>query len=122
LESRVKWKPIRTTEGFKKKDPNDSSISIRALHIEGPKEKTNTIRTKLSKWYNSASTAFPDGTKMRLIPPYHTIISVDNKIKFGNLVAQQEAINKRLATSTNWEFATNLTLDEPEPQSGKSLR
>ncbi len=50
----VKWKPIRTTEGFKKKDPNDSSISARALHIEGPTEKANAIRTKLSKWYSSA--------------------------------------------------------------------
>jgi hypothetical protein len=92
------------------------------LHIEGPTEKANEIRTKLSKRYSSASTTFPIGTKMRLIPPYHTIISVDNKIKFSTLVARQEAINKRLATSTTWEFATNLTLDTPEPQSGTYLR
>jgi hypothetical protein len=118
----VKWKPVRTTEGFKKKEPTDTSIIVRALHIEGPADKANEIRTKLSKWYSSASTSFPDGTKMRLIPPFHTIISSDNKIKFGTLVARQEAINKRLATSTTWEFATNLTLDKPEPQSGKTLR
>jgi hypothetical protein len=116
----VKWKPIRTTEGFTKRDP--SAVIVRALHIEGPSDRAHEIRLKLAKWYSSSSTSFPDGTKMRLIPPFHTIISSDSKIKFGTLVARQEALNRRLAYSTTTEFATNLTLDKPEPKSGISLR
>ncbi len=116
----VKWKPIRTTEGFTKRDP--SAVIVCALHIEGPSDRAHEIRLKLAKWYSSSSTSFPDGTKMRLIPPFHTIISSDSKIKFGTLVARQEALNHRLAYSTTTEFATNLTLDKPEPKSGISLR
>jgi hypothetical protein len=66
----IKWKPIRTTEGFKKRDPTDPQELTRALHIEGPADRAHDIRTKLSQWYSSASNNFPDGTKMRLIPPF----------------------------------------------------
>ena len=101
---------------------NPSAIIVRALHIEGPSDRAHEIRTKLAKWYSSSSKSFPDGTKMRLIPPFHTIISTDSKAKFGTLVARQEALNRRLAYSNSTEFATNLTLDKPEPKTGISLR
>lgn len=58
---------------------------------------------------------------MRLIPPFHTILSRDNKVKFATLVARQEAINQRLAQTTTWEFATNPLLDKPSPSTGLSI-
>ena len=118
----VKWKQVRTTEGYKKRDPNDTSPRVMALHIEGPADRSHEIRQKLSAWYSSSSKSFPDGTKMRLIPPFNTILSRDNKVKFATLVARQEALNRRLAHSTTWEFATNLLLDKPSPSSGLSIR
>ncbi len=118
----VKWKQVRTTEGYKKRDPNDNSPRVMALHIEGPADKSHEIRQKLSKWYSSSSKSFPDGTKMRLIPPFNTILSRDNKVKFATLVARQEALNRRLAQTTTWEFATNLLLDKPSPTTGMSIR
>jgi hypothetical protein len=70
----VKWKPIRTTEGFTKRDP--SAVIVCALHIEGPSDLAHEIRLKLAKWYSSSSTTFPDGTKMRLNSPlpHHNLI------------------------------------------------
>jgi hypothetical protein len=118
----IKWKPIRTTEGFKKRDPNDPQELTRALHIEGPADRAHKLCTKLSQWYSSASNNFPDGTKIRLIPPFSTILSTDNKQKFATLVTRQDTLNKRLAQTTTREFATNLLLDKKDPVSDKSLR
>jgi hypothetical protein len=110
----VKWKPIRTMEGFRKKDPNEQQELIRALHIEGPTERAHDIRAKLSM--------FPDGTKMRLLPPFASILSKDNKQKFATLVTRQDALNKLIAQMTTCEFATNLLLDKAEPISRNMLR
>ncbi len=117
----VKWKQIRMTKGFKKWIPcNPTPVRIMALHIEGPSDKSHEIHQQLAKWYSLSSKHFPDGTKLRLIPPFNTILSQDNKIKFTSLVAHQETSNKRLAYPTTWEFATNL-LDKPHPDSGVPL-
>lgn len=57
-----------------KKDPNDFTEAIIALHIEGPSDIAYEIRAKLSKWYSSASKVFPDDTNSdsfhHLIPFY----------------------------------------------------
>ena len=84
----VKWKQVKTIEGYKKRDLNDTSPRVMALHIEGPADRSHEIRQKLSAWYSSSSKSFPDGTKMRLIPPFNTILSRDNKVKFATLVAR----------------------------------
>ncbi len=120
----VKWKLIRTTDGFQKRDTNDSTppVKVSAMHIEGPLDRAHDIRKKLSQWYSSSSKVFPDGTKMRLIPPFSTILARDNKIKFATLVARQEALNRRLAYTTTWEFASNLLIDKPHPVSGVTFR
>jgi hypothetical protein len=57
---------------------------VRALHIEGSEERVQEIRNKLRKYYITASKEFPDGIKMRLIPPFSTIISLSSKIKCGS--------------------------------------
>ncbi len=119
----AKWKPIRTTDGFnRKKEPNDPSQIVRAIHLECASDKVHNIRQKLSTWYGSSSKSFPDGTTMRLVPPFITILSPANKIKYGSLVARQAALSSRLGTSQYGEMSTNLTLDRPEPKTGISLR
>jgi hypothetical protein len=119
----AKWKPIRTTDGFnRKKETSDPSQIVRAIHLECASDKVHDICRKLSHWYGSSSKSFPDGTTMRLVPPFITILSSANKIKYGSLVARQSALNARLGTSFYDEMSTNLTLDQPEPKSGISLR
>jgi hypothetical protein len=82
----VKWKPIHTTDGVnRKKDPN--STRVYALHLESTADRAQEARTKLSKWFGSSSKNFPDGTKMRLIPPFNTVLSSGNKQKYASLIA-----------------------------------
>jgi hypothetical protein len=117
----VKWKMIRTSEGFKKYNPNKKNRPY-AMHVEGPSHKLQECHLALSQWYGSASKLFPDGTKMRLIPPWHNIFAQENKVKVGTLVTRQLALSERHAQATTLEFSTNLLLDKPCPSSGLSLR
>jgi hypothetical protein len=64
----------------------------------------------------------PDDTKMRLVPPFNTILSAGNRQKYASLIARQAALNARLDSGTTWEFSTNLMIDRPEPSTGLSLR
>jgi DNA-binding transcriptional regulator GbsR (MarR family) len=119
----AKWKPIRTTDGYnRKKDPVDPTELVRAIHLESAVDKVHDLRNQLSTWYGSSAKTFPDGTKMRLVPPFSSILSSANKIKYGSLVARQAALSARLGTSNSWEMSTNLLLDCPEPKSGITLR
>ncbi len=118
----AKWKPIRTTDGSNRnKEPNISN-RVYALHLECAADKAQETRQKLSKWYGSASTQFPDGTKMRLVPPFNTILSSGNRQKYASLITRQSALNSRLGTSSFWEMSTNLLLDKPEPKTGFTFR
>ncbi len=119
----AKWKPICTTEGFnRKKDPVEPSDIVWAIHLESAADRVQDLRNHLSTWYGSSAKTFPDGTKMRLVPPFSSILSSTNKIKYGSLVARQAALSARLGTSNSWEMSTNLILDCPEPKSGLTLR
>lgn len=77
----VKWHPIRTSDGYKKKDAQDDSEKVYALHLEASSDRARSTREKLKEWYGSGKTKFPDGTKMRLVPPFNTILSTSNKGK-----------------------------------------
>jgi hypothetical protein len=117
----AKWKPIRTTDGSNKSKDNNSA-KVHTLHLEGAADKAQEVRQKLSKWYGSSAKSFPDGTKMRLVPPFNTILSSGNRQKYASLIARQSALNSRLGTCTTWEMSTNLMLDRQEPKSGFSFR
>ena len=116
----AKWRPIRTSVGARKKD--DDETRTFAIHLECASDKVQAIRQQLSKWYGTGSNTFPDGTTMRLVPPFQSIISYSHKSKFASLVARQAALSSRLGTSKTWELTTNLILDRPEPKSGFTLR
>ncbi len=119
----VKWKPIQTTDGVNRNKTNqDNESRVYALHLECAADKTQDTRLKLSKWYGSHSKHFPDGSKMRLVPPFNTILSQGNKQKYASLIARQSALNARLGTSSTWEMSTNFLIDRPEPKTGISLR
>jgi hypothetical protein len=118
----AKWKPIRTTEGAQKIKQPDNNSRVSAIHLECSTEKAQEVRQKLSPWYGSMAKSFPDGTKMRLVPPFNTILSTSNKHKYASLIARQSALNSRLGSSTTWELSTNLMIDRPEPKSGISFR
>jgi hypothetical protein len=112
----VKWKPIKTTTGpNRKKDPQDSSGKIHALHIECASDRIQEVRSRLSVWYDSSSSTFPDGTKMRLVPTYNSVLSVNNKTKFASCLAHQAALPSGLAIGTTWEMSNNLMLDQANP-------
>ncbi len=64
----------------------------------------------------------PDGTNMRLVPPFSTILSSGNRQKYSSLITRQSALNARLGTCTTWEISTNFLLDKPEPKTGLSFR
>jgi len=76
----------------------------------------------LKKWYGCNSKEFPDGTKMRLIPPFQSLITFGQKAKYASLVAGQAAINSSLCTGLTWKLTANLVLDKPDPENGFTLR
>jgi hypothetical protein len=119
----VKWKPIRMTKGLnRKKDPQDLSEKINALHVKCAMDKVQEVRKKLSFWYDSASITFPDGTKMRLVPTFSSILSTQNKAKFASCLARQAALSSGMAVGTTWEMSTNLMLDVMDPSSKKTFQ
>jgi len=63
-----------------------------------------------------------DGTKMRLVPPFQSIISFNCKMKYASLVARQATLADRLCYGSTQELAANLVLDKPEPTTGLTLR
>jgi hypothetical protein len=70
----VKWKPVCTISGFnRKKDPQDTSEYVYALHLECAADQVHEVQKKLSVWYDSSSQSFPDGTKMRLVPTFNSV-------------------------------------------------
>jgi hypothetical protein len=118
----VCWRQIRTSDSTKTTQGTaDPENAIRALHIEGPSHRIHYIKENLAFWYGASSTKFIDGTKMRLIPPYQSVISAADKGKYGAVVARQSAFLSHLATGTTSEFASNLILDRPHPMLRASL-
>lgn len=76
----VKWKPIHTNERFcKDPSPANPAEPVSAMHIEAAANKAIMVRQALLQWYNSTSKSFPDGTKMRLVPPFQTITIFSHK-------------------------------------------
>jgi hypothetical protein len=104
------------------KDKDNNTSRVYALHLECAADRVQEARQKLSKWYGSTSKRFPDDTKMRLVPPFNTILSAGNRQKYASLIARQAALNARLGSGTTWEFSTNLMIDRPDPSTGLSLR
>jgi len=77
----VKWRPIQVNDRFKKEAMDSNRIY--ALHIEAATEKAAGIRQKSATWYGSGKSVFPDGTKMRLVLPFQTILSYAHKGKYS---------------------------------------
>lgn len=120
-KSSVKWKAIWTTGATHIKDKDNEAARVYALHLECAADCAQEVRQKLSKWYGSASKRFPNGTKMRLVPPFNTILSSGNRQKNALLISRQVALNSHLGSGTTWKFFTNLMIDHPEPTTGYSL-
>jgi hypothetical protein len=121
----VRWRPVCTSSSFnrKKQDQNsDDRNQVRALHIECDSKKVQFVKHKIAKLYGTTVKQFPDGTKMRLIPPFQSVISEDSKTKYGRVVARQAAFTSKLASATTREFSNNLLLDHKNKDSGLSLR
>jgi len=119
----VKWRPIWTTDGSnRKKDSLDESEKVYALHLEATSDRARAAREKLKQFYGSGRTKFPDGTKMHLVQPFNTILSMANKGKYATLIARQAALSSCMGVGTTWEMTTNLLLDRPEPSSKVTLR
>jgi hypothetical protein len=70
----AKWKPIHCND-TNRKAADDIAPRTYATHLEASTTRVADIRRKLSKWFGSSSKQFPDGTKMRLVPPFQTILS-----------------------------------------------
>jgi hypothetical protein len=119
----VKWKPIRTNDRFCK-DPSPASPTetVSAMHIESAATKAVMIRQALLKWYSSSSKSFPDGTKMRLAPPFQAITIFAHKSKYSALVARQASISAKIGSATCYKLAANLILDRPAPDTQETLR
>jgi hypothetical protein len=120
--SGVKWKPIRTTTGpNRRKDPQDTSDKVNALHIECAADRVQEVRAKLATWYDSTSKCFPDGLKMRLVPTFSSILSGANKSRFALCLSRQTALSAGLASGTTWEMTNNIMLDQQDPNSRVTL-
>jgi len=118
----VKWRPIWTNDRFHKDSIAGPSESVNAMHIESAANKALEIRQKLLKWYSSSSKLFPDGTKMRLVPPFQSVTIFAHKTKYSALVARQASISAKIGSASCYEFAANMILDRPAPGSQETLR
>jgi len=119
----VKWNPIHTTNGpNRKKDPADSSEWVYTLNVEYASDRVQETKKKLAVWYDSSSSTFPDGTKMRLVPVFSSVLSMINRMKFASCLARHVALSAGLGTCTTWEMSTNLMLDKIDPISRRSFR
>jgi hypothetical protein len=119
----VKWKTIRTNDRFRKEPaPITPPEPVSAMHIEAAANKVFAIRNTLSKWYSTSSKSFPDGTKMRLVPPFQSITVFSHKAKYSALVARQASISSCIGSASCYEFAANLILDRPAPDTQQTLR
>jgi hypothetical protein len=119
----VKWRPIRTNDRYRKEKTNGPAIeSTNAMHIEAAANKVIDIRRKLATWYSTSSRTFPDGTKLRLVPPFQSIMSFTHKTKYAALVARQAALTSKIGSASCYEFAANLILDRPAPDTRQTLR
>ena len=122
----VRWRPVRTSSFFNRRKQDqrtpEASNQVRALHIECDSKKVQSVKHKIAKLYGSSVKNFPDGTKMRLIPPFQSVISEESKTKYGRVVARQAAFTSKLASATTREFSNNLLLDHKNNDSGLSLR
>jgi len=107
---------------MRKQDQTPAEERIKALHIECSVDRLQEVKDKLNKWYSSASTKFPDGTKMRLVPTISSVTSLDNRAKFASCLARQAALNAGLASAVTREISTNLLLDKKDPTTNKSFR
>jgi hypothetical protein len=117
----VKGQPICSNDCNRKEDQAEAA-RVFALHIEGAADKAVYLCKKLSTWYGASCRTFPNGTKIRLVPPYNAILSCTHKGKFAALIARQAALSSRLCSGSTWELSTNLILDHPEPSTRTTLR
>lgn len=118
----VRWRPVRTTSKYQKQTAANAANVVRALHLEGDSSRVHLLKHKIATYYGTSSKQFPDGTRMRLIPPFNSVISADSKSKYGAVVARQAAFLTRLASQQTWELSSNLVLDRKNQQSNQSLR
>jgi hypothetical protein len=56
-------------------------MEVRVIHLECDAKMVQWAKHKVSYLYHSTASEFPDGTKMKLIPPIITIISPTRKAK-----------------------------------------
>jgi hypothetical protein len=85
----ARWYQIHTKDSNRRNQSlSDPENVVKALHLEGPSHRIHDIKGCLSSWYGSSATRFIDETKMRLIPPYQTVVSAANKGKYGAVVAR----------------------------------
>jgi len=118
----VKWKPVRSSTGSaRRKYQAAPEEKTKALHVECGVDRLHEVREKLTRWYSSNSTHFPDSTKMRLVPTITSVTSISNKSKFASCLARQTALNVGLASAVTREISTNLLLDRKDPSTNKSF-
>jgi hypothetical protein len=114
---------IRTTTTSRKQRGQavNRSMEVRAIDLECDSTVVQWAKHKVAHLFRSTASTFPDGTKMRLIPPIGTIISQASKEKYGLVVARQEAFITKMGTGTSWEFSSNLLLDHKNKDMTKTV-
>jgi hypothetical protein len=123
----VRWRPVRTSSSFnrRKQDQQNSDAGNQAraaLHIECDSKKVQSVKHKIAKLYGSSVKEFLDGTKMCLIPPFQSVMSEENKTKYGRVVACQAVFTSKLASSTTKEISNNLLIGHKNKEYGLSLQ
>jgi hypothetical protein len=100
----VRWRPVRRYINFRcNTDPSgDRPTLVLASHLECDSTLVQRIKHKLAKLYGSSSKRFPEGTKMRLIPSFNTVVSAESKEKHGIVVARQAAFTPKLCSAMTW--------------------
>jgi hypothetical protein len=122
VEIGVKWMKISTDYGHKKGQPRVNDKPSKAFVLDGPQDQVYDLREQLSTWYGSKSTSFPDGVRMRLIPPLDALSDSNRQENYGAALSKQSSFMSKMGKGSSWELTSNLILDKKEPLCGLSLR
>jgi hypothetical protein len=89
VEIGVKWMKISTDYCHKKGQPRVNDQPTKAFVLDGPQDQVYDLREQLSTWYGSKSTSFPDGVRMRLIPPLDALSDSNRQENYGAALSKQ---------------------------------
>lgn len=110
---------MRISDGAKYDSNRDTSLDPKALHVETAKPNKELVKSALRRIYGSDAKKFPLHLRMRFVAPIQDLVDIGSVAKFHTLRNRQDGWCRQHQAKTIYDI---VSVDTPEPFSGKSLR